>query len=321
MSRAELAEASGVSERNLAWLESSGRRVQPATLDALAGALKTDARILTGRGRSPTAEPPGAAGPAGGVTPQLQLAFDLVERRYGPSMDEVVELAPLMFVLLAEGCLARRRERLAEAEAVMGRMEELAREHRELYFLKYLGRIHDGYWQEHQSVQDRDLLGRVVREDSHWQLSFQEDDLLAVTPFADYLCHLAQGLAGRVDFVWDADREAIVGSEDPICWGAEPYQVCRDYLNELGGDSKHARWALAYGDVRLPQIPAGLLEPDAAEPRSRWLEERLSDASRAHGEEYEQWLASLLAEIDDIRLEPEESPDGDASADDTEDRA
>ena len=134
-------------------------------------------------------------------------------------MDEVVELAPLMFVLLAEGCLARRRERLAEAEAVMGRMEELAREHRELYFLKYLGRIQDGYWQEHQSVQDRDLLGRVVQ------------------------------------------------------------------------------------------------------PRSRWLEERLSDASRAHGEEYEQWLASLLAEIDDIRLEPEESPDGDASADDTEDRA
>ncbi len=50
MSRAELAEVSGVSERNLARLESSGRRVQPATLDALAGALKTDARILTGRG-------------------------------------------------------------------------------------------------------------------------------------------------------------------------------------------------------------------------------------------------------------------------------
>lgn len=321
MSRDELAEASGVSKPTLTRWESSGRRrVHAANLKAVAGTLHVDESILTGRGRSPTAQPPDAAMPAGRVTPQLRLAFDLVERRYGPSMDEVVELAPLMFVLLAEGSLARRRERLAEAEAAMGRMEELAREQPELYFLKYLGLVQDGYWQEHRSIADRDLRGDAMREDSHWQLSFQEDDLGAVTPFADYLCHLADDMAGRVDFVLgEVDYEVIVGSEDPVCWGAEPYQVCRDDVNELCGESRHARWALAYGDVRLPQIPAGLLEPDAAEARIRWLEERLSDATQARQEEYEEWIKSLVASIDDIGLESKESPDTDASANDAED--
>ena len=306
-----------MSERQIARLESSRTRVQPGTLDALAGALEIDARILTGRGRK-SERPDGSAVAKGRQTPQLQLAFDLIQDRYGPTKDEVVELAPLMFVLLAERSLAWRRERLAEAATAIKEMDRLA-QHRQLYFLKYVGRVEDGYQQELRSIRERDLLGQVMREDDHWQSSgFLEDDLAAVTPFADYICHLAEGLEGDVDFVMDdADGDAVVGSEDPICWGAEPYQVCRERLQELVGESKHARWALAAGDVRLTELPAGLLEPDAAEARIRWLEDRLSDATREQREEYEKWITSLVAKLD-IRLGSEGPPHGSTSGDDAE---
>ena len=317
ISRARLEEVSGVSERQIARLESSRTRVQPSTLDALAGALEIDACILTGRGRRGERSDRSAVA-NGGQAPQLQLAFDLIQDRYGPTKEEVVELAPLMFVLLAEGSLAWRRERLAEAAAALGEMDRLVRHH-QLYFLKYVGLVEDGYQQELKSIGEKDLLGSVMREDDHWQGSgFLEDDLAAVTPFADYLRHLAQGLEGDVDFVMDdADGDAVVGSEDPICWGAEPYQVCRERLRELVGESKHARWALAEGDVRVPELPAGLLDPDATEPRIRWLEDRLSDETREQCEEYEQWITSIVGELN-IRLKAEGPPHGTASGNDAD---
>lgn len=295
MTRAELAEVSGVSERHIARLESSRKDVQGPTLDALAGALEIAPDILTGRGRGWQRAEDGEQADIR-LTPELRLAYDLIHRVYGPTTDELVQLAPLLFTLLAEASLAWRRGRLAEAEAAMASMEGLAARHHQLYYLKYLSGIEQGHAQESTSIDSKDLLGDLVRDEEHWQW-FNEDDLVAVTPFADFLCHLVHklGIEGVVDY-WDGNPEAIVGFDD--IWGAEPYQVCRENLTELCGESEHARWALASGDVRVADIPDGLLEPDATDARVRWLEDRLSASTRELRETRKRWMQTMLEEIE-----------------------
>lgn len=49
---------------------------------------------------------------------------------------------------------------------------------------------------------------------------------------------------------------------DPL-WGAMPYTVCRDILNDLTGGSNFARRALERGDARLSEIPKDLLSPES----------------------------------------------------------
>ena len=178
----------------------------------------------------------------------------------------------------------------------MASMEGLAARNHQLYYLKYLSGIEQGHAQELTSINSKDLLGDLVRDEDHWQW-FNEDDLVAVTPFADFLCHLVNKLAiqGVVDF-WDGNPEAIIGFDD--IWGAEPYQVCGEKLAELCGESKHARWALTGGDVRVADIPNGLLEPDATDARVRWLEDRLSPSTRELRETQERRLQTMLEEIE-----------------------
>ena len=192
----------------------------------------------------------------------------------------------------------------------MASMEGLAAQHHQLYYMKYLSRIEQGHAQEWTSIKSKDLLGDRVRDEDHWQWSgFNEDDLSAVpTPFADFLCHFANklGIEGVVDFL-DGDPEAIIGFDN--IWGTEPYQVCRANLAELCGESKHARWALAYGDVRVADIPDGLLEPDATDARVRWLEDRLSASTRELRETHERRMQSLLEEIElEIQIPSDEKP-------------
>ena len=70
------------------------------------------------------------------LSPQLRLAYDLVSHRYGPTRAEIVELAPLLFTLLAEGCLAWRRERLEKVREAAAGLRELAEGASQLYFAR-----------------------------------------------------------------------------------------------------------------------------------------------------------------------------------------
>ena len=293
MTRARLHEKSGVSERTISRLESSRKPVRDSTADRLARALGVErSELENGSSTLPTGLQP-LADPA----PQLKLAFDLVTHRYGPSRREIVTLAPLLFTILAEGCLAWRRDRLEKAREAMGEMDGLAARNHQLYFLRYLAKIEQGVALEQESIDDHDVLGRTVWDDDDAHVAFDEDDLFAVTPFADYLRMLADNLdEGVVDFAL-ADSEATVGGDYLDIWGADPYQVCAKTLDELCGGSKDARSALANGDVRISAIPRHLLEPDATTDRVSWLGGRLSDSAR----EREKAREALLKSVD-IRL-------------------
>ena len=145
----------------------------------------------------------------------------------------------------------------------------------QLYFANYSHqKLEDGLYPEEVSIEAADLRGDKVRDegDGTW---FSEDFLYAVTPFADYLCKLAKDLeiSRKVDFFPETASHATVGEFDMI-WGAEPYQVCRDELDEITGGSDLACSALAYGDVQLSDIPKELMTPDAKEKRVAWLKEK-----------------------------------------------
>ncbi len=227
------------------------------------------------------------------ASPQLRLAFDLVGKRYGISRRQIVELAPLLFTLMAEGCLAWRRECLKEVEATMDQLAALGKKS-QLYFANYVAKMEQGVASEQESIRRHDLLGDVVRNDEWGYVAFHEDHLNAVTPFADYLCKLAQdlGIEGVVDFFGSTlDMPGMVGFD--TIWGAEPYQVCNNDLKELAGGSEIAKWALAYGDAQLSKMPEELLSSEATKARIQWLESKVSDKTRDLREERERWQSVI----------------------------
>ena len=304
LSRSALAAKAGVSERQLARLESPGpkRKVRATTFKRLANALGADVNEISGA--VPVA-PKLAPREDGGtrrvrVSPQVRLAYDLIQYRYGPTLMQILELAPLLFVLLAEGSLAWRRERLAEVDEAIKRLDELS-EDSQLYFASCISDVEAGRDCEGDSIANADLLGEDVQSDESVQSLGM--DTSRVEPFATYLRKMAEDIGmegGIVDFD-PPYREAV----DPT-WGGRSYEVCRDTLGELAGDSTDARWALAHGDVRVSQIPKDLLEPEAKDQRIAWLESRLSDDTRDHMEA----LEAIEKWIDQLRSETASRPAG-----------
>ena len=290
LSRRQLAEKSRVSERQLARLESSRKAVRPTTFKRIAEALGTDSKKLSGT--SPLQPAPSEDVHVGlRVSPQLLLAYDLVGDRYGPTRAQVIELAPLLFVLLAEGSLAWRQKRVGEVDRLVNRLQELGTDTQINFglWLEYVGEANE---YERDSIENADILGDDVRNEE-W------GDSYSAVPFADYLRKLAKDMemVGTIDLPSYSFEAVGLGT----IWGAEPYAVCRDRLDELTGGSKYARWALMHGDVQLSKIPRDLLKPEAKDARVAWLESKLSDDVRSRQDELESMRLDLAPTAVSVR--------------------
>ena len=131
LTRADVAEKVDISERQLAKIEAGEVDLgevdlvdpnsrQAARLKKLAAGLGVTIKDL--HGRTDTARlvldkesrPEPTVAISAMVTRRARSGFARIRNRYGWSIAQVVELAPLMFVLLAEGSLARRRRKLQE---------------------------------------------------------------------------------------------------------------------------------------------------------------------------------------------------------------
>ncbi len=211
-------------------------------------------------------------------------------------------LAPLLFALLAEGSLAQRRKKLEDVVDATERLQSFRKGDRNLYFTSYLTDVNQGLAYESTSIENADLLGDVLREETDAMALFGEDDLFAVTPFADYLCHLADEIGpGIVSF----DTDLVLDD----FWGVEPFEICLDELNEVTGGSQCAKWALEYGDVRLRDIPFFLnLEDDPKWQKLRvlWLESKLSNDARKRMERREETIDHPIS-LDELLLKEAES--------------
>lgn len=153
--RASVAEAVGISERQLARIEAGEVDLldprQSGRLEQLATALDVTIKDLYGSTEASRAlEPRKDQVPVSAlVSPQTRAGFARVRARYRWTMAEVIELAPLMFVLLAESSLEWRRRRVEEMRnAHDGVPDEMRR---------FLGEFREQLENETVAIREREL--------------------------------------------------------------------------------------------------------------------------------------------------------------------
>ena len=273
LSRRELSRLASISEKQLQRLESPDRppgAVRAATVARLATALGVVAEELTGE--APTQHNSKPARMTAAMLPGVRLAYDLVERRYGLTASQLVNAAPLFFTFLAEGCLAWRRDVVAEVREMQSRLREVGGPRHQRYGY-YARELENGSDQEELAIARSDLFGEPLDED-YDQLDALDE--LRQNPFADYLAKLADELGVQAQIEIDPSQHGRVASL-PCVPG---YRVCGEDLSDIARLDSDAAYALQVGDVRLSEIPDELAGADKDEDRLEWLEGRLSSESR-----------------------------------------
>ena len=278
LSRAALSGLSNVSVRTIQRLENPAERrsnnPRGNTLARLARALQVEPGVLTGdlplpdSGKAPASEPRRVQVSAE-IAPKARLAYDLVKKRYGVSATEIINMAPLFFALLAEGSLARRREKLEEAGEAISRLDQMRDEVGHWIFGGATTVALNANTLEKESIAKADLFGEHLFSDTHGTITDEPFDPSTGNPFTSYLSRLAADLDDRA--VVDVQGGSLRYGTP---WGRFPdYHLCNAYLHGVTNGSSNARRALETGSVRLSEIPEELMGEDAGEKRAAWLEE------------------------------------------------
>ncbi len=273
LTRLKLAERAKISDRTIQRLEKEpqkSKKTQEHTLNSLAQALGVKTGVLTSELPLPESNKTPADNPdrvqiGAQVAPKTRLAYALIKRRYGVGVTEIINMAPLFFVLLAEGSLAWRRKKLKEVEEAYDHLMQI-----------------DGFWSggsaylqhgmdegaggEGESIDKADLFGEHL-DDDFMGTPF---DSSKNNPFTHYLRKLAEELAASG--VVDVDSGVLSLASN---FKFPHYDICREELYYISNGSSKARRTLETGHVRLSEIPEELMAEDAGERRVKWLEDKL----------------------------------------------
>lgn len=279
LTRSELAIKSRISERTIARLESEAApptTPRERTVNELAKALDVEPGVLIGELPLPDATE--RMRPEGGrrrqVSAQLQpnasLAYALIKRRYGLGLTTLVNAAPLMFVLLAEGSLVWRREKTEEAAEASNALRGLGLGNRNFWIAAQ--RAEDAVMEEEDSIGRHDVFG----EDLFEQDIFDEGyDSSTHNPFADYLRALARKI-GDSDIV---EIHEDIEDRGPL----KNFPMATVYNGDVntftGGDAR-LNFALRIGWLRADSIPEDLLAEGALKERQEWLEEQIPEKAK-----------------------------------------
>ncbi len=277
LSRADLAVASNVSPKTIQRLESSrhaSRSPRHVTVRRLATALGVRPEVLSGEEPLPESDSPYVPRSVH-VTHRLYsealLAYDLVERRYSVQATAIMNMAPLFFVLLAEGSLAWRREELAEIQDALEAIGEMANGSNCRRFAGHAWKAKQDSYYEEEAIRKRDLFNDPHSADSGSDSSdFGSSDTTSLNPFVEYLQNLSEDLDVPGIEVYQGFVSANVVGNMPA------YSVCRDDLESVVPLDSRAFAALQSADVRITDIPEELMRDSAAEQRNEWLESKLS---------------------------------------------
>ena len=192
-------------------------------------------------------------------------ALLLVAKRYGIRPHEVLSIAPLLFLIIAERSLLERRRRLDEIYAVREDAEHRLREKSAhlgglVAVFDYSG--DDLLEEEEKSLRERDIFGSLIESDDH------------EGPFVHFIRSLMEGLP--------QDAVTDISGEDMI----ESYQIADDTLRELTDITEGDE-----GDEILHQIRIGGINLT----KCLNAKEKLSDT------DYRQWLKDARAEVEESR--------------------
>lgn len=264
--------------------------VRLRTVQGLAKAYNVEPEVLTGERDLPFDSSAGGQPEESRAVRQTTvrldarstLNYDLIERRYGVNLQEVVNIAPLLFVIHAEQSARRRKqlnkERLASVEQVMQLSEAFPK-------LKSLighpdvddwFEDSDEYLAELSSIEANDIFGQRVWDE------FPGDG--SPNPFVTHL----DAVLGEMD----APLLASISRFEGIPFDAVVYfpgnrvpehEVCRSDLLEITGSDFEAIMALRFGVVRVRDIPEELMGNDKLVERVTWLRAVLRERSSSAG--------------------------------------
>ena len=272
----------GITEKTIQRLEATSQQntaVREHTIESLVKALNVEPGVLTGELPLPESDEmltdnPDRVQIGAQIAPKTRLAYDLIKRRYGVNVTDIINMAPLFFVLLAEESLTQRREKLKEAEEAFSRLWKIdgfwhgSHAHGEEV-------IREGIKAEKDSIANIDLFGEHLLDDEHYHRNafFDEPfDSSKNNPFTHYLRKLANEL--NIPGVVDVDGGVLSIASN---FKFPHYDIWNEELDHIANSSHDAKKALEIGFARLSEIPEKLMAEDAGEERAKWLKEKLPD--------------------------------------------
>ena len=293
LSRRELAKKSMVSQKQIQRLENpnqASKNVRSHTVECLARALGVTVEKLVGEPQVPGFK---VTRIRASLLPGVHLAYELIEKRYGVTVGQIINMAPLFFVLLAEGSFAWRQAQLKELRQAIEAVEMLNDNRRRCaWHVRY---AEEGSGYEQDAIDRGDLFSDPYPHD----YDFDPQDEWDGSPFGDYLRQLAEEIdkPGIVDLK-DYLPESVAGF-----YGLPTYSVCSGDLAKVVSSGSHAAHALHVGDARVSDIPEPLMAENASDRREAWLEGQLSEESM-------EWLATFdrIRESIDLSLGADEQP-------------
>jgi hypothetical protein len=258
------------------------RIVRQNILSNLAYGLRVNPKVLSGE------EPlPAKHAPSDRVKLQIdavtRLNYDLIERRYDVSIEDIVNIAPVLFIKAAQESLAKQKrtleEEVLEVTNKVGRMlgepEPQSLDTVEQAIIDVVDDEECCFSSRMEAIRNNDLFDASVPYDE----SGGYDPFYEHNPFAYYIQELCASDIGRNMADIDDDPHLSVfsffsGSGIPI------NRVCNEDLDKITLGSVEAGQALSSGAVRIKDIPEEYWEPRQAGNRVAWLEDEYAAAQK-----------------------------------------
>lgn len=286
-----LAEASGIDLQTISRIERGQIQTPRArTIEALAKALKVDPNQLASQSTDVDNEPSFGWGVASSqfnrrVDHDKRNAFSLVAQRYGVSSQQILDMAPLIFAVLAEQSLNERRIALsraciaiADAETAFGCLTHLTPR-----FEHYAS---EALAEEDRAIERRDLFARTIPDDEICYGFATETH----APFVRFLAKCVDQTPGVKEFGWYNEAES------------PHYLLEPGTALELAGGDEGIAEAIVAGQIGLHEMDRALLANERLAERLDWMlaqqkahSERVSAAiDNVMGSD---WLSSLGSDV------------------------
>ncbi len=260
LSQKELAAQIGVDAGTLSrWKRGDIKRLRANQINKLCEALRTTRTELCSEADfldRPAIEARNRGQANFNLDTACRNALALVAHRYGVTRQEIVEVAPLMFFILAEQSLNDRRAKLQKFKENQELTENSAPAHMRIKLQDLFDRENENISQiEEYSIDERDLFGKHF---GNWDRQPENN------PFANFLSASLKntGKQSNCAVVWD-------GYDPP------KYFVGLEELSELLGSEKEACGHVINGSVALSEMPGDVRRSDP-ERRAAWVKEKAS---------------------------------------------
>jgi len=255
----------------------------------LAKALDVETGVLTGDLPMPDLKPlrPEAKRLRIGadVSSRTHNAYIIAKKRYGYSQTEIIEMAPLLLAIIAEGSLDFRRKNLEQVNTNPNSLGLIETDE-----------DNECFEQEEDSIKKNDLFGELVTPEGS-KVSYYPP---TGNPFTSYMYSIVNALTNKEAVHLDEEYEAS------FVKGIPDYTTFLDDARKLAGGDELLAQEIAMGIIKLKKMPDNLWPEDAIDRRVDWLRKEKERKNR----ELEELKKEAAQSTDNSFIDPFLGDDG-----------